>query len=109
LAAGAHAGAASQAGAGAHAGAGAGAQHEAAAAPLQSFLRLKIPAEALEEEAIAHPTMAKAMINRRIRNSPKSKKGYTTSRVIHSIAANSLMSAGRSNDLLTFDVDALSV
>jgi hypothetical protein len=36
---------------------------------------LKIPAEALEEEAIAHPTMAKAMINRRIRNSPKSKKG----------------------------------
>lgn len=93
--AGAQAGAASQAGAGA----GAGAQQEAASAPLQSFLRLKIPAEALEEEAIAHPTMAKAMINRRIRKSPISKKGYTTSRVLHSMAANSLMSVGRSNAL----------
>jgi hypothetical protein len=69
-------------------------------------LRSKIPAEALEEEAIAHPTIAIAMINRRIRISPKSKKGYTTSRVIHSIAANSLLGAGRSNALLTFDVDA---
>jgi hypothetical protein len=67
-------GAGAQAGAASQTGAGAGAQ-QAAAAPLQSFLRPKIPAEALDEVAIAHPTIAKAIINRRIRNSPITKKG----------------------------------
>lgn len=65
-------------GAGAHAlsqagaGAGAGAQQEAAA-PLQSLLRPKIPAEALAEVAIEHPTIAKAIINRRISILQKTK------------------------------------
>ena len=65
-------------GAGAHAlsqagaGAGAGAQQEAAA-PLQSLLRPKMPAEALAEVAIEHPTIAKAIINRRISILQKTK------------------------------------
>ena len=68
-------------GAGAHAlsqagaGAGAGAQQEAAA-PLQSLLRPKMPAEALAEVAIEHPTIAKAIINRRISQISKKQRVY---------------------------------
>jgi hypothetical protein len=60
-------------------------------------LRLKTPAEALDEVAIAHPTIAKAITNRRILKSPMIKKGYTTSRVINSMAAFSMMRADLSN------------
>jgi hypothetical protein len=70
--------------------AGAGAQQEAAA-PLQSLLRPKIPADALVEVAIEHPTIAKAMINRRILHLQKTK-GYTTTSATDSLATRSIPS-----------------
>jgi hypothetical protein len=61
-------------GAGSQTGAGAGSQ-QAGAGLQQSLLRLKIPAEALDDETMAMETTAKAIKTRRIRISPKLVKG----------------------------------